>query len=126
MASDSFIRPDTEKHRIQMFAFIIAAGLCVLFSLGFTTFGFSKRLRQPDKCEIRLDRQVNPNDAPVASLVRLPGIGPGRAAAIVTYRENFAKRNGVGPAFKNYDDLRKVKGIGPKTVQNIREWLKFE
>jgi outer membrane protein assembly factor BamB len=29
-------------------------------------------------------------------------------------------------AFQNCDDLQKVKGIGPKTVENIREWLKFE
>ena len=56
---------------------------------------------------------------------RLPGIGDGRAKAIVAYRENFSERQN-GKAFRNCDDLQKVKGIGPKTAEDICEWLKFE
>ena len=36
------------------------------------------------------------------------------------------EQNNGTPAFQNPNDLQKVKGIGPKTVENIREWLKFE
>jgi competence ComEA-like helix-hairpin-helix protein len=75
--------------------------------------------------EIGLDERVNPNDAPVASMVRLPGIGLGRAEAIVAYRENLDKER-HSKAFQNSDDLQKVKGIGPKTANNINQWLKFE
>jgi len=56
----------------------------------------------------------------------LPGIGISRAGAIVAYRENIAEQNTGMPAFENPNDLQKVKGIGPKTVENISEWLKFE
>jgi len=73
-----------------------------------------------------LESQINPNVAPTASLVRLPGIGIGRAGAIVAYREEFSKKDANNPAFRNCDDLQKVKGIGPKTVENISKWLKFE
>ncbi len=58
--------------------------------------------------------------------MRLPGLGAGRAGAIVTYREIFIKKNGKSLAFEDCNDLLKINGIGPKTVQGIREWLEFE
>ena len=124
MANNKSIQqPQAEQIRIQSFAFAISVWVCVLLSIAFATpifVGFG----QP--CEITLASRINPNDASVASLVRLPGIGIGRARAIVTYRENFSKKDPNRPAFRNCDDLQKVKGIGPKTAENISEWLKFE
>jgi competence ComEA-like helix-hairpin-helix protein len=73
-----------------------------------------------------LESQINPNNAPLGSLVRLPGIGIVRAAAIVSYHEGLTQQDYTASAFKNCNDLQKVKGIGPKTVQNICQWLKFE
>lgn len=72
-----------------------------------------------------MEGRINPNEAPIESLVRLPGLGIGRAGAIVAYRED-ANREGGKPAFQDCDDLEKVRGIGPKTVQDISEWLKFD
>ncbi|MCP4611378.1 MAG: ComEA family DNA-binding protein [Planctomycetes bacterium] len=77
-------------------------------------------------CEIELESRINPNYAPIESLVRLPGVGPSRAGAIVVYREKFSDADGGNPVFQSANDLQKVRGIGPKTVQNIGEWLKFE
>ena len=124
MAGDKSIQQlDAGQNRIQSFAFIIAVLVCVLFCVFFEVSSFS-RLRQT--CEVKLDSRLNPNDAPVESLVRLPGIGPGKAGAIVAYRKGFAERQGQGQAFQNCDDLQKVRGIGPKTAKNISELLKFE
>lgn len=53
-------------------------------------------------------------------------MGIGRAGAIVAYRENFNENKASSPAFQNCDDLQKVKGVGPKTVQNISGLLKFD
>jgi len=103
--------------------FVVAVGVCILLSV---CFAFSGTLEFKSGGEIELDSRLNPNDAPLASLIRLPGIGIGRATAIVAYRENFRRQQPNGPAFETADDLQKVKGIGPKTVENIREWLKFE
>ncbi|MHC4460953.1 MAG: ComEA family DNA-binding protein [Planctomycetota bacterium] len=114
---------EVRQNRIQSFAFVIATSVCVLFSVGFVA---SSLLTSGQSYEIELDQKINPNDAPVASLVRLPGIGIGKTRAIVAYREEFGEENGNKPAFQNPNDLQKVKGIGPKTVENIREWLKFE
>jgi competence ComEA-like helix-hairpin-helix protein len=124
MAMDRFIREsDTSQERIQSFAYVISVGVCVLFCFVFA--GPNLRRVQPFR-EIGLDDRINPNNAPVASLARLPGIGVGRAAAIVSYRENFSVREPNNLPFRSCDDLQKVKGIGPKTVENIRPWLKFE
>ena len=75
--------------------------------------------------EIQLDDRINPNDACVESLVRLPGIGPGRAERIVEYRNSFNSETG-GAAFETREDLENVHGIGPKTVRDLSKWLKFE
>lgn len=110
------------QKRIQSFAFVISVCVAVCFSLGFV----SEFVGTGQTCEIELESRINPNDASIASLVRLPGLGVGRAGAIVAYRESFSGKDGGSPAFRNCNDLQKVRGIGPKTVQNISEWLKFE
>ena len=58
--------------------------------------------------------QVNINTANVDELSTLKGIGPAKAQAIVDYR---AKN---GP-FKFGEDLTKVKGVGPKIMEKIKD-----
>jgi competence protein ComEA len=58
--------------------------------------------------------KVRINDATVDELTKLNGIGPSKAEAIITYREEN------GP-FKTVDDLLQVNGIGEKTLENIRD-----
>ncbi|HXJ36462.1 MAG TPA: helix-hairpin-helix domain-containing protein [Candidatus Eisenbacteria bacterium] len=57
--------------------------------------------------------RVNLNTASAAELARLPGIGPAKAQAIVEYR---AKE-----PFEKPQDLRKVKGIGDKLYDSIKD-----
>jgi competence ComEA-like helix-hairpin-helix protein len=126
------------RSRVQFFAFVIAAFFAVVFSCCFTARCL--RSEQPSRLTptpvfrqedagvagaVELESRINPNNASTASLVRLPQIGPNRAAAIIAYRESIS-RSGSRAAFRGCDDLRKVKGIGPKTVENLRKWLKFE
>jgi len=113
---------EARQKSIQSFAFVISVCAAVCFSLCYD----SEFVRSSQSCEIELESRINPNDAPVVSLVRLPGIGVVRAGAIVAYRGNFGGKDSGNPAFRGCNDLQKVKGIGPKTVQNISEWLKFE
>jgi competence protein ComEA len=56
------------------------------------------------------------NTASEAELVKLPGIGPTRAAAIVAYRESH------GP-FQSVDDLAKVHGIGKATMRALEGFV---
>jgi len=53
------------------------------------------------------------NEASAEELTRLPGIGPAKARAIVSYRERH------GP-FATLDGLLDVNGIGPLTLERLR------
>jgi competence ComEA-like helix-hairpin-helix protein len=120
VSSDSLNQQaDRSKNKIQAFAFCLALSAAVFVSICFTVSS-ARGFEQPS--EIRMENRINPNYAPQASLSRLPGVGKGRAEAIAAYREGF----GGNKAFGNCDDLRKVKGIGPKTAANMCEWLRFE
>lgn len=58
---------------------------------------------------------INVNTATADELTRLPGIGPVTAQAIIASRA-------VAP-FHNLNDLDKVKGIGPKTLEKLRPFV---
>lgn len=58
------------------------------------------------------NRPIPINHANAEHLVRLPGIGPHRAAAIVDDREQRG-------AFSSPEDLLRVSGIGPKTLEQL-------
>lgn len=59
---------------------------------------------------------VNINTADEAQLTALKGIGPTKAKAITQYRQEH------GP-FKSVDDLKKVSGIGDKTLAALKPLL---
>lgn len=59
---------------------------------------------------------INVNTDPPASLVRLQGVGPALAAAIVEYRQQHG-------AFVQVEDLEAVPRIGPATVNKMRRWI---
>jgi competence protein ComEA len=60
-------------------------------------------------------QRVDINTASADELARLPGIGPAKAQAIVEHRAH--------ETFARVDDLRKVKGIGEKLFEQVREHL---
>ena len=60
-----------------------------------------------------LEGVVNINTASVEELSQLPGIGPSKANAIVTFRQAHP--------FKAVSELAEVKGIGPKKMEKIKD-----
>ena len=56
---------------------------------------------------------INVNNAGVAELQKLPGIGPKLAQRIVDSRTLRGR-------FRSVEELRRVSGIGPKTLEKLR------
>ena len=65
---------------------------------------------------ILLGLGIDPNRASATELTILPGIGPVLAERIVAERMNTGD-------FQRTEDLLRVKGIGPKTLERIRPFL---
>ncbi|CAM3440004.1 ComEA family DNA-binding protein [Marinicrinis lubricantis] len=63
--------------------------------------------------------KIKINEAGIAELDLLPGIGPSKAQAIIDYR------NEHGP-FKAAEDLLQIKGIGEKTLAKFKDMLEFD
>lgn len=59
---------------------------------------------------------IDINTASVTELTALPGIGPSKANAIVTYRQQ-------NQGFKSINDLMEVKGIGQKTFEKLKDLI---
>jgi competence protein ComEA len=57
--------------------------------------------------------------APAESLVLLPGLGPVLAARICNSR-------GGKRSFNSWDDLRQIRGVGPKTVSRLRRLVESQ
>jgi len=59
---------------------------------------------------------IDLNQANLEALESLPGIGPTKASDILAYRSQHG-------LFSDVDELLNVPGIGPSTLENIREFL---
>ena len=68
--------------------------------------------RQPDDSESHV---VDINAATIREFIPLPGIGEKMAGRIVQYRQEHGR-------FSSVDDLRNVKGIGVKKLDQIRKY----
>jgi competence protein ComEA len=60
--------------------------------------------------------QVDVNRAEWPELIQLPGIGPTLAQRLIDERE----QNG---AFRDLEDLSRVSGLGPRTLERIKPYL---
>ncbi|HET9805161.1 MAG TPA: helix-hairpin-helix domain-containing protein [Candidatus Acidoferrum sp.] len=81
--------------------------ICACFVV-FLQFGEAKK-KPPE-------RPINLNTASAAQLQEVPGIGPVTAEKILKMRKSYG-------AFKSVDDLRAIKGIGPKRIEKMRKYL---
>lgn len=67
---------------------------------------------------VALEGQININTASAAELEQLPGIGPAIAERIVSYRTEHP--------FQQRNHIMRVKGIGAKTFDKIKDFLIVE
>ena len=99
-------------------AALVVVALAATAGWWFSHGGWRGRLIEIDRAEPRTARfEVDINAADWPELMQLPGVGPTLAHRIVESRQ------AAGP-FVDHDDLRRVRGIGPKTLEQIRPYLR--
>jgi competence protein ComEA len=99
-------------------AALVASALVAMVGWWTVHGGWRGRLIEIDRADpltVRFEVDINQADWP--ELLQLPGIGPKLAQRIVQSRQT------AGP-FADNDDLRRVHGIGPKTMEQIRPYLR--
>lgn len=80
------------------------------------TAAAGKNQKAPVEAPPIKDGKLDINLATALQLQELPGIGPVKAEAIVAYR------TGKGP-FKRIEDIVNVYGIGPKTLESLKDCI---
>ena len=99
-------------------ATLVVLGLVSTVGWWISQGGVGGRLIELETTEPRVAAfEVDVNGAEWPELAQLPSIGPTLARRIVESRETD------GPFFE-HDDLRRVQGIGPKTLDAIRPFLR--
>jgi competence protein ComEA len=94
---------------------LIAAPVQV-FSTNGTAFPANNLRHYGGKLQSPGSGTVSLNSADEAELQRLPGVGPATARKIVEYRHQIRR-------FTSVEQLMDVKGIGPKKLDKMREFL---
>src|SRR5580698_2547557 len=91
-------------------AFWCAALLPWLFASLVLAAGTSAATKKPPS------QPINLNAASSEQLQQVPGIGPATADKILQMRKSY------GP-FKSVDNVRAIRGIGPKRLEKMRKYL---
>jgi competence protein ComEA len=110
---NNFLRP-----RDQRTVGILAAGILAMMAAIWVRHGGNRgEIIEIDRAPpLTAKFQVDVNRAEWPELIQLPGIGPTLAQRLVEERE----ANG---AFRELEDLSRVGGIGPRTLERIRPYL---
>jgi competence protein ComEA len=99
-------------------AILVLVGLASMIGWWILRGGHAGRLLEVEHAASQTLRfEVDINEAQWPELVLLPGIGETLAKRIVESRRT------LGP-FRDHDDLRRVRGIGPKTLEGMRPYLR--
>jgi hypothetical protein len=101
----------------QAFVGLLGLYLALVLSAAVGRWG-APGIPGPSTSKLSTGMRVDPNTADAATLELLPGVGPGIAEHIVEAREG-------GMVFRDAQDLKRVKFIGPSLVQRVGPWTVY-
>src|SRR5215813_2024064 len=120
--SDSSTQPTRSRWLLRRADQAVVAAFCLFGIIALVLYwtaqgGLNGRLIELDHADkTKADFKVDVNSAELNELIAIPEIGQTLAQRIVDYRKQH------GP-FKDIQDLRHVRGIGPKTLERLKPFL---
>jgi competence protein ComEA len=95
------------------FLFGAAGALLSVHAWGFSRWGARPATLEMAQGAYRIDL----NAATKAELLQMPGVGESLADRIDSYRREYG-------AFRQVDDITRIHGVGPATLERLRPWVK--
>jgi competence protein ComEA len=112
-----------QRLALSLVSLLVLAYLLVLYQVTPARIGNPQPLEAPRAAE--LQDKLDPNTASASDLSALPNLGPAMARRIVEEREEFRKEHPGEVPYRQLEDLERIKGIGPATLENLRPYLRF-
>jgi len=114
---------DLTRQEKQVIVFLMATAVLGIGLLCYKSLKYQPKVKivsgQRIDDEIKASKVININTAAKDELIRLKGIGPALAEAIIEYR---VKRG----AFRDKEELKNIKGIGPAKFETLKDNIKTE
>jgi competence protein ComEA len=99
-------------------AFLVGVALTALATHAFGYFRWGSRPTDLERGAVPAYR-LDLNHADRTALMQVPGVGEHLATRIEDHRASH------GP-YRKVDDLRAVKGVGPATLERLRDWVEVD
>jgi competence ComEA-like helix-hairpin-helix protein len=109
------LRDEPEQKRIKVMPIIVTVGVLLVLGSAAVWFLRDARNSQPHAESLEGTLRVNINTATLTELESIPGIGQALASLIV-----------AGRPYSSVDELLEVRGIGPKSLESLRPFVKVE
>jgi competence protein ComEA len=122
MSSDPTPPSPTNRWLLRRIDQAAIAGCCLFFLIALGLYwtahgGLHGRLIEIEHADkTAVDFKVDINTAEINAPITIPEVGQTLAQRIVQYRQQH------GP-YRTIDDLRHVRGIGPKTLERLRAYV---
>ncbi|WP_209122969.1 helix-hairpin-helix domain-containing protein [Alkalihalobacillus sp. BA299] len=113
------LTPDADELKINLAAILDDAMVIYIPKIGEEDIPTIQSAALSGNSSASNDGKIKINKATVQELQQLPGIGPAKAEAIISYREDN------GP-FQTVEDLQKVSGIGSKSIEKLKEHIEIK
>ncbi|MFV8826746.1 helix-hairpin-helix domain-containing protein [Alkalihalobacterium sp. APHAB7] len=108
------LTPDADEMKINLAAILSDAMAIYIPKVGEEDPPMSESVMVGNQSSTSENGTININQATADELQKLPGIGPAKATAIISYRDEN------GP-FQTVEELQNVSGIGPKSIEKMKD-----
>jgi hypothetical protein len=115
----------TRRQRVGLGILLGLLLVCLVVQYVRRPFWREDRIVVLDGERIALPMRIDPNEATVEELGRIPHVGEATAKKIIAWRDSRKPTAADGTVFRRIEDLDAVPGIGKRLLDEMRPFLRF-